>query len=636
MSIRKSIGNKGPLLLPEGTPASWETVAATAATTGKVLVAHAHPLTTPSVKPIPRPPRNKTASTNHHVDKNTAFDRLYQKGKEQSERQALRVNLKYKRPPIGCTFAPITNTVQAAISPIPTITYVNELLNAIVGSIETIGSSGGLQSRDLLHAEYQSRMLEYHRRRQVDAINATRRQTDAFEDLFKDGKVKLEEKLKKEKESKERVPVDCTFQPMLSPSLNKKVDETKTKYIKRAKMNAAKKSSKGPIKRTDLLYAERLEEREKKKVALQQRLKEDAKYIIKNPHAMPETTAAAADKNTKKKRISPRSPRGVDADGRFIKYNKMKHRKQIERIEFLRQSKECTFSPKVNKTNKPGMGDGGPSDVVNRLLEDGQKRNKRKEKRVEVLPTNCTFAPAINKDRGEIASKSRGDDASNRLYNSGKKALQKREKKYANRERPTFRPDLSATARYRAKRPKERRKGNTKKSANGGRGGNNLKGNVDVDVDDVKDEDSNNKKKTSYDLGGGNDEGEEEEDEYLGEEAGDVRGLKGVSDKIEDEMIQNATVLQKKDTERKDVADDANQKGKILCHAVAMYDFSGKGSNGKNLSMKAGQIIQVNEMDLESYPETDGWWHGRIKGEPWGKLMLYPCCTLAVCVAFFS
>ena len=163
-----------------------------------------------------------------------------------------------------------------------------------------------------------------------------------------------------------------------------------------------------------------------------------------------------------------------------------------------------------------------------------------------------------------------------------------------------------------------------------------MKGNVDVDVDDVKDEDSNNKKKTSYDLGGGNDEGEEEEDEYLGEEAGDVRGLKGVSDKIEDEMIQNATVLQKKDTERKDVADDANQKGKILCHAVAMYDFSGKGSNGKNLSMKAGQIIQVNEMDLESYPETDGWWHGRIKGEPWGKLMLYPCCTLAVCVAFFS
>ena len=279
MSRRSSIGKKGSKLLPEGKPKRWESVADTKEKEGHVLIAHASP---PQKKIVPtRPaPRNNngigisaaknttTKSTKSTTPiKNTAFDRLYQKGKEQSERRVLRANIKFKRPPVGCTFAPITNTIQTAIPPLKPHQHVHEILTSIIGAVETIGQShiGTEQSRDLLTTEYESRMLDYQLERQEMARIATKRQSDTFENLFKNGQVKLEEKLKKVKEFEEKIPVDCTFQPMLSPPAKRKggtIDGTKTKYMERATMNVKQN---GKVKRTDLLYAERFDEREKKK-----------------------------------------------------------------------------------------------------------------------------------------------------------------------------------------------------------------------------------------------------------------------------------------------------------------------------------------------------------------------------------
>ena len=103
--------------------------------------------------------------------------------------------------------------------------------------------------------------------------------------------------------------------------------------------------------------------------------------------------------------------------------------------------------------------------------------------------------------------------------------------------------------------------------------------------------------------------------EYLGEAEGDVRGLKGVSDELEDAMMEQA----KKSTGGpadleapiQAVADDADDKDPVLCHAVAMYDFAGSDPS-RELALKAGNVIEVTEMD-----NSDGWWHGRI-GDKWG------------------
>jgi hypothetical protein len=65
------------------------------------------------------------------------------------------------------------------------------------------------------------------------------------------------------------------------------------------------------------------------------------------------------------------------------------------------------------------------------------------------------------------------------------------------------------------------------------------------------------------------------------------------------QLIKDAQKLQ---TEEKNslslqaVADAADKSAAVVCHAVAMYDFDGSNSNGRNISFKAGAIIEVNEM----------------------------------------
>jgi hypothetical protein len=99
------------------------------------------------------------------------------------------------------------------------------------------------------------------------------------------------------------------------------------------------------------------------------------------------------------------------------------------------------------------------------------------------------------------------------------------------------------------------------------------------------------------------------------------------------QLIKDAKKLQteeKNSSSLQAVADEADKNAAVVCHAVAMYDFDGSTSNGRNISFKAGAIIEVTEMDIESYPQTDGWWHGKVKGGTmWGAFPLtYVHCVL--------
>ena len=99
------------------------------------------------------------------------------------------------------------------------------------------------------------------------------------------------------------------------------------------------------------------------------------------------------------------------------------------------------------------------------------------------------------------------------------------------------------------------------------------------------------------------------------------------------QLIKDAQKLQteeKNSSSLQAVADEADKSAAVVCHAVAMYDFDGSNSDGRNISFKAGAIIEVNEMDVESYPQTDGWWHGKVKGGTmWGAFPLtYVHCVL--------
>ena len=65
------------------------------------------------------------------------------------------------------------------------------------------------------------------------------------------------------------------------------------------------------------------------------------------------------------------------------------------------------------------------------------------------------------------------------------------------------------------------------------------------------------------------------------------------------QLIKDAQKLQteeKNSSSLQAIADEADKSAAVVCHAVAMYDFDGSNSNGRNISFKAGAIIEVNEM----------------------------------------
>ena len=156
------------------------------------------------------------------------------------------------------------------------------------------------------------------------------------------------------------------------------------------------------------------------------------------------------------------------------RYNKKKHKQQIEELHFLRQKEECTFVPALCKRKgvrairkHPDSGN-----VFDRLQSEGQKREERRKKRVARQScSKFTFSPnilATSKSTPAVSSAA----TFQRLYADGQKHREKREKIYLNRPKPAFEPDLSPSRDYYEKhwycREKRKKKFRTRKAVERG------------------------------------------------------------------------------------------------------------------------------------------------------------------------
>jgi hypothetical protein len=75
-------------------------------------------------------------------------------------------------------------------------------------------------------------------------------------------------------------------------------------------------------------------------------------------------------------------------------YSKDAVAKYRARLEFYRQSLECTFSPKINK--KRGVEQKLEKSVFDRLQNESRAKHERIKKREEQRPYHCSFTPSIN------------------------------------------------------------------------------------------------------------------------------------------------------------------------------------------------------------------------------------------------
>ena len=156
------------------------------------------------------------------------------------------------------------------------------------------------------------------------------------------------------------------------------------------------------------------------------------------------------------------------------RYDKKKHKQQIEELHFLRQKEECTFVPALCKRKgvrairkHPDSGN-----VFDRLQSEGQKREERRKKRVARQScSKFTFSPnilATSKSTPAVSSAA----TFQRLYADGQKHREKREKIYLNRPKPAFEPDLSPSRDYYEKhwycREKRKKKFRTRKAVERG------------------------------------------------------------------------------------------------------------------------------------------------------------------------
>ena len=333
--------------------------------------------------------------------------------------------------------------------------------------------TGYEQDRGLLNSEYQTRVAEYAaKRRETARQEARRKGEDTFDNLYKEAAVRSQKMKEREDIQKEKVPVDCTFQPNLS--------RMNTKPQQKGKDTKGKKEKPRYLS----LYAKKQAERDRAKEELQRRLKEqEEKFGPKAIEAAtpkrgdgkkeatetaadvgkskPPDAVAAAGGGARKSKAKGRR-KGIDEKGRFIKFDKEKHREQVATLDYLRQQQHCTFSPRIKLKPKGPMLTRRRSqmspprddskDVVDRLLKDGEKRRERKKKRSRqgTSDNNCTFQPQITAASKSL-DKGAAKRAAERLYTSGQEALRKKQTRHKTRPRPTFKPDLSATSNW--KRP---------------------------------------------------------------------------------------------------------------------------------------------------------------------------------------
>lgn len=267
------------------------------------------------------------------------------------------------------------------------------MLDAVIGSIESVGSQlkGRNHDRTLLATEYRSRVADYATQRLNAARHDARRKgEDTFESLYKEAELRNKSIKEREELQKKKTPVDCTFQPNLN-RLNKKY--------------GGKKQQEPP--RYISLYAKKKAERDQARAQLKRRLKEkedqfgmaalEAAMAQEKRENKTEKKDSEADSiSEESSAITPRETRkGIDSNGRFIKFDKVKHREKMETLDFLRQKSHCTFRPTLLRNRNiwtkadrlPKAAKGAPSKlenkgVVERLLKDGEMRRERDIKKL--------------------------------------------------------------------------------------------------------------------------------------------------------------------------------------------------------------------------------------------------------------
>jgi Ca2+-binding EF-hand superfamily protein len=350
------------------------------------------------------------------------FTKLYEEGKKRNARKEIRIKLSEERTPSECTFLPSSGRATKFLK---RKSLIEHSVWAMVDAVEKAVEHDGDTKTFLMLLYTESRAT----RDRAVVEEAARKvvQENIHAKLYREAKIIEEKKRKVHFRENTGMPRGCTFQPEVSKGKGAPPPKRGSAYYSRLK------SSKVDIDKADrftLLYIEGEEGRSKQRELIRKKVRD------KN-----ESDVAKVFSDRKS---SPR-PQGGRVN---VRYDKTKHLDQIDKLNYLKQQKDCTFLPKINASSSR-LGKEIPSangDVVKRLYDDSFKRKARAAKRAAPKPHGCTFQPMITKRASNLeeeysSPKSRFD----RLYESGRKSLQKRTERNNNRECPTFKPDMSKT-----------------------------------------------------------------------------------------------------------------------------------------------------------------------------------------------
>eukprot|EP00942_MAST-04A_sp_MAST-4A-sp1_P008264 g8264.t1 len=366
---------------------------------------------------------------------NTIFNRLYDEGKKRLERKAIRQQIYEDKVQNECTFTPLVLNEKDSIDTIMDCMIYSVIKNANTEDMDSI------PRREMLLLVYEESINKINIQASLAKTNNTyTRKNEIHELLYKEAEKKSIKFAKREKMRLATKPHGCTFKPEITTFDNKKP----ALYI--LKSNDYKNIDVGKKTRHEILYIDGTTERTKRTTAIKENFKKkDA--IFKSVFS------------TKKKQSKKNKNKDTNNDSTKKRYNKEEHLNQIDRMKYLKEKKECTFSPRVkrDKGYVPITGKNKEEIVtkaVDRLAKrDVEMRRKKEIKRskARLKENGCTFKPLITKIAADIAEKNGSNKKNNaykRLYETGKKSLAKRDKVYNERSKPNFKPDLSTSKSY--------------------------------------------------------------------------------------------------------------------------------------------------------------------------------------------
>ena len=370
-----------------------------------------------------RTKRKKNDSQNSR--RGSVFSRLFMEGKKRLERKALRQKVFKNRMEEECSFLPLLKNGKTSISDI-----VDCVVESVVENANT--NLGVIPRRDMLLLVYQNCIQRRELNASMTQTNKSYdRKKSIHESLYNDAEKKSKKMAKQEKKRLATKPPGCTFRPSISAAgaSKKKKDTRLPKYLlKKANQNNNVDISKA--KRHEILYMDGEIERSKRTAQIRQSCDKRDKMFT-----------------------------SVFVTNKTNAYNKKKHLHQIEKMQYLRQKKECTFSPKILRKNDEGKTDTrNPGEVVDaaiaRLAKDDVKNRRKREVRrsqARLHMNGCTFKPSICKrstESNESKKNRKQNNVCQRLYESGKKNLAKRDRTHDKRAKPLFKPDISKSKNY--------------------------------------------------------------------------------------------------------------------------------------------------------------------------------------------